>query len=83
MSTHVINSQTAVTTQERFVLTGKEKPYTLAAITETMPEPAAGYARVQVQTAGVAYADVMVRKGLVSRCAQKSHDPWLRHRRHD
>ena len=64
MSTNTLEVQTAVTTQERFVLTGKEKPYTLQAITEAKPEPAAGYARVQVQTAGVAYADVMVRKGL-------------------
>ena len=64
MSTYTINEQTAVTTQQRHVITGKQKPYTLTAISEAIPEPLPGYARVKVQTAGVAYADVMVRKGL-------------------
>jgi len=63
MSTKTLNPH-AVTTQERFVLTGKEKPYTLQTITEAIPEPETGYVRVKVQTAGVAFADVMVRNGM-------------------
>jgi NADPH:quinone reductase-like Zn-dependent oxidoreductase len=72
MSTNTLNVQTttstssgrAVATQQRLVITGEDKPYTLQTITEAIPEPAPGYARVQVQAAGVAFADVMVRQGM-------------------
>ena len=64
MSIQALNVGTAVATQQRHIITGKQKPYTLEAITEAIPEPAPGYVRVQVQAAGVAFADVMVRQGM-------------------
>ena len=63
-STYSTNSGRTATTHQRFVINGKEKPYTLQAISESIPEPAAGFARVHVQAAGVAFADVMVRQGM-------------------
>lgn len=64
MTVNTLKIQTAVATQQRHIVTGKDKPYALQAITEAIPEPAPGCARVHVQAAGVAFADVMVRKGM-------------------
>ncbi len=64
MSTFTIPQKTVTATQQRHVMTGKTKPYTLQTITEAIPEPAPGYVRVKVQAAGVAFADVMVRQGM-------------------
>jgi len=58
-----MNEKTAVATHQRLILTGQNKPYRLEAISEPLPQPAAGEVRVRVQAAGLAFADVLARNG--------------------
>ncbi|MFQ5421503.1 MAG: alcohol dehydrogenase catalytic domain-containing protein, partial [Anaerolineae bacterium] len=64
MLTQSVSPKTAVRTHQRFVISGQTKPYHLESITEPIPEPAAGQVRVRVLAAGVAFADVLARKGM-------------------
>lgn len=64
MPTRKEEQGTAGATHQRIVIRGQEKPYTLALISERRPQPAPGEVRLQVQAAGVAYADVLARNGV-------------------
>ncbi|MCL4262348.1 MAG: medium chain dehydrogenase/reductase family protein [Anaerolineae bacterium] len=55
---------TAVTTHQRAILTGIGEPERLQLVTEARPEPQAGEVRVKVLASGVAFADVLCRRGL-------------------
>jgi NADPH2:quinone reductase len=48
----------------RVVITAKGGPETLKYIEEDLAEPGRGEVRVNVLTAGVSYADVLMRRGL-------------------
>ena len=63
MSTPTIIEKTAVLTQQRLIITGQHKPFTLETITEPLPQPAAGEVRLQVQAAGLAFADTEQKHG--------------------
>ncbi len=63
MSTPTIIEKTAVLTHQRLIITGQHKPFTLETITEPLPQPAAGEVRLQVQAAGLAFADLLARNG--------------------
>jgi NADPH:quinone reductase-like Zn-dependent oxidoreductase len=56
--------ETAVTAQQRVIIQGEKKPYSLDVIEEPPPVPAAGEVRLRVEAAGVAFADVLARNGL-------------------
>jgi NADPH2:quinone reductase len=48
----------------RIVITGLGGPEVFTLVEEEMPAPAAGEVRVKVLAAGVAYADILIRRGL-------------------
>src|SRR5215208_3822924 len=55
---------TAVEKQKQVLLTRKGGPEVLEIVEREVPEPGPGEARVRVLAAGVAFADVMMRRGL-------------------
>lgn len=48
---------------DRAVLTGMGDPHMLQLITDDIPTPRANEVRVKVLAAGVAYADILMRRG--------------------
>ncbi len=57
-------SHTAAATHQRALLTGIGEPDRLQFVTEAPPDPQPGEARVRVLASGVAFADVLCRRGL-------------------
>src|SRR5215217_8861035 len=55
---------TAVEKQKQVLLTNKGGPEVLEIVQREVPEPGPGEARVRVLATGVAFADVMMRRGL-------------------
>jgi NADPH2:quinone reductase len=55
-----------VTSSRRVVVTGKGGPETLAVVAGPLPEPRRGQARIAVAAAGVAFGDVVRRRGLLA-----------------
>jgi NADPH:quinone reductase-like Zn-dependent oxidoreductase len=62
---HAIEPGAAMTSR-RIVITGKGGPETLALVEGPLPEPRGGQVRVAVAAAGVAFGDVVRRRGLLA-----------------
>ena len=52
------------TTNERILVTATGGPSVLGLVSEAMPQPGPGEVRLRVLTAGVAFADILVREGI-------------------
>ena len=69
---------TAVSPQnQRVVLNGVGSPEMLKLISEPMPEPQAGEARVRVLSSGVAFADLLCWKGMYPIMPKTALHSWL------
>ena len=63
----VVFNQTAAYPDVRVLVTAKGGPEVLKLVEEDLPEPQAGWVRVRVLAAGVAFADILIRRGLPHR----------------